>query len=152
MASQVEPGKSESHEPNRSQASSGSIFVLAIWFGLVAGFLEAAVLTVLQLGPGWMKWSLRPYGVSNDFFWIAPVMNASYFLVLAVGLAFIAPVFKFVPRVNLTGDQVAVLVFSWCACYVPLRTPDQLYRWSVLLLSTGVAVRALTWYRRAPAV
>jgi arylsulfatase A-like enzyme len=120
----------------------GPVFVIAAWFGLVAGFAEASLFTVIRYVPRLMTWSLRQVNVSFDFLWTAPLVNLVLFLAIAalcVPFMLIAAIVR-KPTAAATA-QMAIVVFVWLTCYIVLSLPTRLQTSAILVLSTGVAIQ-----------
>jgi len=118
------------------------VFVLAAWFGLVAGILEGALFTILRLTPGGPTWLMSGRSVSLDFLWVAPLLNLGYFLLLAPGVTLMAWLLGKLRRVDDARPlQLAVLVFTALGAYVLATVPDRLHEWAAIALAVGVGVR-----------
>ena len=127
------------------------LLVLAGWFGLAAGLLEAIVATVIQLVPSWIAWTMvQHYMVSADFFWIAPVVNLAFFVLAVPALMLVGALLGFVVRMSPERrEQAVVFAFTALAGYVVLSVPDRLSEWSLAALSAGLAARiAISFHAR----
>jgi arylsulfatase A-like enzyme len=115
---------------------------IAVWFGLVAGLLEATIFTVIRFVPGWITYQMRQTSVSLDFLWIAPLVNLATFLACALAVAAAASLAAALPRLRVwTAERWAVFAFVWLTGYVALHVPNRLYGWAVIPLSLGLAAR-----------
>jgi arylsulfatase A-like enzyme len=127
------------------------VFVIATWFGIVAGLLEGLVFTFIRLS-GLMTWNMRQASVSFDFLWIAPLVNLAVFLGLACGLAAAVALLKTTLKWRgFVQQEAAVVFFAGLACYVALRVPDRLYLSAAIALSIGFALRMRAWFHAAVA-
>jgi len=135
-------------EPGRPGDKPSDVFVIAAWFGVMAGFVEASVLLFIQSVPGLITWPQRQLSVSGDFLWIAPLVDVLLFITAAVPLAVGLAVISAAPWLRaLRGQGLAVLPLAATAAYVAFRVPDRLYWWAVVALSLGLAVRCWLWWR-----
>jgi arylsulfatase A-like enzyme len=103
----------------------------ALWFGLGAGLLEAAVLTAHhRLIHGFIY--LSPHLV-----WMAPVANIAWFGIPALLLLLLS---RWWPRLRAPG--VTIAVFSFLAALSMLLIPSQLHRVAALVLALGIGIQA----------
>ena len=103
----------------------------ALWFGLGAGLVEAALLTAHhRLIHGFIY--LSPHLV-----WMAPVANLVWFGIPALLLLLASRRWPALRR-----PDVTVAVFSFLAALAVLFIPSQLHRVAALLLALGVGVQA----------
>jgi arylsulfatase A-like enzyme len=65
----------------------GTIFLLALWLGLVTGVIEAGILAIRSYGLGHL------IHVSWHFPWMVPLADASLFVLIAIPLAILAQLF-----------------------------------------------------------
>ena len=112
----------------------------AIWFGLIAGMVEAiATTTSSAMG--------RPMRVGPQVFWAAPLVNVVVLLLASVALIALTRVQA---MTRLTA-RLAV-IFPWFLTFLILQLIGHLALWAQLLLSLGLAVsvmRMAAWTRLA---
>jgi arylsulfatase A-like enzyme len=109
---------------------------LALWFGLLAGLGEVALLSV-------RKYFLHRFiGVSKEAVWMAPLADGVLFVlvgILLIGLRAVLP-----SRVRLPP----VLIFAALAAFTLLLMYKPLYRPAAALLALGLGTVALRMARR----
>ena len=109
--------------------------ILAAWFGLATGVLEALISIVLRQ----VDWPVR---VPVEILWIAPLVDLALFLAVGVALALFVRVFP------MRGRPRFILVLClWMLGFAVLGVFDSMRQWAALLLSLGVAVEGA---RRLP--
>ncbi|MFN2433488.1 MAG: sulfatase [Gemmatimonadota bacterium] len=125
------------HDPPPTVRGAGAtsprkVVLLALWFALGAGFVEAAVLAAKKLAFGEILW------LSPHFPWMAPVANAALFAVPAALLAAAATAWP--RRLPL---QVPVAVLALPAWVGLLFLIPRLHRAALLLLALGMTVQTV---------
>jgi arylsulfatase A-like enzyme len=100
----------------------------AIWFGLIAGLVEAFVTTVSSAVG-------HPTRVGPQVFWAAPLVNIGLLLLAGAVLITLA-------RVRLLTRLMAglVVIFPWFVFFLVLQLIGHIALWAQLLLSLGLAV------------
>lgn len=104
--------------------------LMTIWFGLVAGLIEAAIKAVQKLG------FHQPIFASRDFFWMAPLAGVVFFTLF--GLVFFAvtlPLSRF-GRLRLVAFVMAFLGLFNLFCMYP-----RFHRYAALALAAGGGVQ-----------
>jgi arylsulfatase A-like enzyme len=128
--------------------TSAQVLLIAVWFGLAAGMVEAVTLLVFRRA-GLLTWYMRELNVSLDFLWIAPLVNVAFFIAIGLLLLVVTAPLRFLPLLkHLAPADIALFVFTWLACFIPLNVPNRLRDWSMILLSLGLAVQISLWLRR----
>jgi arylsulfatase A-like enzyme len=118
------------------RAESGAIvraarlLLMAVWFGLLAGLLEASHLTVR------IFFLHQIIGLSRHIVWMAPLADA--FLFAVVGL-FLFPIAWRWPK--LISLRVSVFIFAFLSFLSLLISYPLFHRYAVLLLALGLAVQ-----------
>ncbi len=110
---------------------SAQVLVIAVWFALVAGLLEALI--------GWAV-TLSGSGLvdrSPLFLWMVPFINVLFFAAVAVMLWLAG---KFWP--TLTTPRVAAFVFGVPSFYALLLMVPRVHWAAALVLAMGLAVQA----------
>lgn len=122
--------------PSASPAplTRGRLVTLGVWFGFVSGIAEGVAHAVARSVPTIQS----PYKVSLDVVWIAPLVNAVLFGVIALALSIVAPVLR--RRFATRGDAFLVGILVFGAVAVPALTLKVLYLPSAALLALGAAV------------
>jgi arylsulfatase A-like enzyme len=120
---------------NPDDASAPSfrrVMVLALWFGLLTGLSEAAVLSIKKF------YLSRFIRVGDDVFWMSPLVNVGLFLVVGVvvALLFAWPLF----RRHL--PLVAIGAFTFVAAFDGLLFIRWLENYAKLIVAAGIAVQA----------
>lgn len=111
--------------------------LVAIWFGLAAGLLEAIAATLLKGVPGF---AVR---VSPEILWVAPAFNLSLFLLIGAGVvALLALAGK------ATDAKVLAGIFTWATLFSLLLLLGIMHQLAALILSFGVAVQTARSLRR----
>ena len=126
--SMVREATDESH-PLR--AKGATIFVLAAWIGLIAGFLDLGFLVVNRR---LIKEDF--YRVGGDFAWIIPAGVTVLVLVPAIALVLIARIRGRAVRLGLAAGLLSFIGFFDMSARLPLDM------WASLLLSGGLAVQS----------
>src|SRR5258708_11472818 len=108
------------------------LFVPAVWFALVAGFVEGAGLLAFQR-IDWAQWA-RVLHVSKEILWISPAVDLIFFLLIALLVALLS---RAVPRLG--GLRTGVFLFTFLTAYDWLLVTGRLYRHACLLLALGTA-------------
>jgi hypothetical protein len=123
--------------------SRASVLLLALWFGLVTGFGELALL-------GLRRFALHRFlFVGRDIIWMTPVADAVMFVLLGAGFLLLRRATSGrVTPVHLVGFLTTVGCFALLLHYGPL------HRGTALVLAIGIGVQAArVWSRReAPAL
>jgi arylsulfatase A-like enzyme len=117
------------------------LLLTAVWFGLVAGFVEGAEFLAFQ-HINWAAWA-REIHVSKQILWISPIVDLGFFLLIAIVVATIARIFPRLPAL-----QVLVFMLGFLTTYDWLRVTGRLYRNACVLLALGLATVLLRWLRR----
>lgn len=122
--------------PSASPAplTRGRLVSLGVWAGFVSGLAEGIAHAVARGVPTIQS----PYKVSLDVVWIAPLVNAVLFGVIALALSIVAPVVR--RRLAARGDALLVGILVFGAVAVPALTLKVLYLPSAVLLALGAAV------------
>lgn len=110
--------------------SSLVYFWLAAWFGILAGLVEGLLYIGLQATGSLVYTNVQ-------ILWIAPVVNFLLFLVLGSGLWIGSRIFPKLPWLVLAVFVFSILtILDWLGVILL----EKLYRWALILLSTGLAV------------
>lgn len=131
----VSPPETELRQPaNQLAATTVSLreyWIVAIWFGMVAGLLDGAELLLFQR-INWEQWGSILH-VSKQILWIDPALNVAVFVTLSLIFAMTAQVI----RVNLlplvTWTLTFVTIFDWLSAAGRLSSPAR------LLMALGLA-------------
>lgn len=129
------------------QARRTELVVIAAWFGLITGFLEGVVVTLIRVVPGGLTWQTRQSSASLDIFWVAPAFNLGFFLGVAGIIAVLTHIqesLRFLPR--LTAPSIAIAVFSWLGFFDAFKLPERLATGAVAILALGLAVQVSRWF------
>ena len=117
-----------------------SVVLLALWFGLVTGFGELALLAL-------RRFVLHSFlFVGRDIVWMLPLADAVLFVVLGAGLFLLGrAVSGRITSIHLVGFLTSLGCFALLLHYGPL------HRGTALVLAVGIGVQAArVWSRRAP--
>lgn len=121
--------------------------MVAAWFGMVSGLMEAATISTIQLIPELLTWRLRLTGVSAQIFWIAPIFNTILFVLLGL---IVVIFWKLVNRIYLIErislDSILVFLFASLSFYDLMLIPDRLSRKAALILAIGLALQLALFY------
>ena len=124
------------------------VFLIAGWFGLLSGLLEATVFSVVRFVPDWITWGNRLVNVSWEILWISPVFNALLFLVLACCLTLMTSWIKRLPLFRrITPQTLAVFLFGLMSFYAIVRVIDRISPWASCLLALGLSVQVSRWFQ-----
>src|SRR5438270_13383919 len=103
----------EDQQSSRSAASSiRTLFEIAAWFGVVAGFGEGFGLLLFQK-INWAQWA-RMMHVSKEILWISPVVDCCFFLLIGFAVAVTSRVFTRLPATRTLGFVLIFLTaYDW---------------------------------------
>jgi arylsulfatase A-like enzyme len=124
-----------------SGAYAGSV---ALWFGLVAGFVEGIGLLLFQR-INWRRWGPMIH-VSKEIIWISPVVDVIFFALIASLIVVAARLFRRIP-----AAQVLVFVLAFLSVYDWLTLTERLLHSACFLLALGIAVAFTRWFQAHPA-
>lgn len=124
------------------------LFLITVWFGLLAGLLEGTALVLRRLPPG------EPVRVSLDILWVAPLFYLGMFLLMGVGIGLLFLLIRRPVDLRLPfGLFVFTLVFGALLFF------GKIEQWAAILLSAGAGVeaarrynsgeRTLNWFRKS---
>jgi len=119
-------------------SAGGLLLPVGLAWGIATGLVEAAGLLLFQR-LNWARWGPMMH-VSKEIFWISPVVNAIFFLSLALICSLVA---RFVPR--FPAVRVIVLLLGFLSFYDWLTLTNRLYHRACLLLALGAAVAFARW-------
>jgi hypothetical protein len=112
--------------------TGASLLLIALWFGLLTGWVEALVWFVRKYFEGQHLFFMGP-----DFLWMVPLTNLVAFVTLGLVLSLIS--WRW-PKLLPVWAGTSLLAFLSLFSTVLLLFP-QLHAWAVLLLATGLAVQ-----------
>lgn len=116
-----------------------NLLVMGVWFGIVFGMLEGALLLYFCNSAHIMS-EMGKHGVNANILWIAPAFDGPLFLLLALGLMAICAL---VPR--LPADRVALACVTLLATYGLAIAPMRLLPWAAQILALGATVAMVRW-------
>jgi arylsulfatase A-like enzyme len=116
----------------------GSLLMLGLGSGIFAGFVEGFGLMIFQR-VNWERWGPMMH-VSWEITWISPIVDAIFFLCLALVCAV---VFRFTPRFRTT--RILVFLLTFLSVYDWLTLASRLYLRACLLLALGASVAFTRW-------
>ncbi|MFO0839381.1 MAG: sulfatase [Phycisphaerae bacterium] len=105
-----------------------------LWFGLLAGLLEGAIVNSLRGVPG------LAVRCSEEILWQAPLFNTLFYAL--VGVLFALPA-KLVRKQAVISMALAVLVAM--LCFNMELIWGRMYQWAAILLGLGVGVQVVRW-------
>jgi arylsulfatase A-like enzyme len=112
----------------------GTVLLIALWIGLVSGFLDVGLLIVKQHLAG-----DRFFRLGDHFFWLIPAAVTVLLTVFGLCLAFVGLMWRGAGFVRVAIGMLTFIGFLDASARVPLAP------WSQILLSAGVAVEAARW-------
>ena len=113
-------------------------FLIAAWFGIVAGLVEGVGLLAFQR-INWQRWGPMAH-VSKEIIWISPIVDVVFFVGVAVGIAVLQRIWRKLP-----GLATVIFVLTFLAGYDWLTLTERLYHRACLLLALGVATAVTRW-------
>jgi arylsulfatase A-like enzyme len=120
----------------------GSLLLLGLSWGIIAGLVEAAGLLLFQR-LNWARWGPMMH-VSREIFWISPIVDAVFFFCVALIFSLVVrPVVHFVPRLPVV--RVVVFLLTFLSVYDWLTLTNRLYHRACLLLALGAGVAFARW-------
>lgn len=119
--------------------------LIAAWFGIVAGLVEALGLLLFQR-LNWASWGPMLH-VSAPIIWISPAVDVVLFSLLALSVVLVAQI---TPRVR-TGKAI-VFLLTFATIYDWANLTGRLYHSSSLLLALGIAIVVTRWIANRQAV
>ncbi len=122
----------------RSPGNAGSLLILGLGSGIVAGFVEGVGLLLFQR-INWARWGPMMH-VSWEIIWISPIVDTILFVSLALICAVLA---RLAPRLPVV--RVLVFLLTFLSVYDWLTLTSRLYHGACLVLALGVAVAFTRW-------
>jgi arylsulfatase A-like enzyme len=117
--------------------NAGSLLILGLGAGILAGFVEGAGLMIFQR-INWERWGPMMH-VSWEIIWISPIVDTILFLSLALVCSLISRVAR------LRVMRALVFLLTFLSVYDWLTLTSRLYLRACLLLALGVAVAVTRW-------
>lgn len=125
----------------RGRTSIGTLLLIAAWFGIVTGLIEGPALLLFQR-INWARWGAMIH-VSAPIIWIAPLVDAAFFLLVACLVALLARfIRRFSPIRVVAGLLACLATYDW------LSLTGRLKYSSCWLLAVGVGVAFSRWAGR----
>jgi arylsulfatase A-like enzyme len=115
------------------QSSLRTLVLVGVWFGLLAGLVEAAALLVFQR-LNWRRWGPMVH-VSKEILWISPIADLLLFVALAVLIAVCARVSRRLPAI-----RVLVFLLTFLSIYDWIASTERIYHFACVLLAIGIAM------------
>jgi hypothetical protein len=112
----------------------GTVLLIALWIGLVGGFLDLGALILKQHLTG-----DRFFRLGDHFFWLIPAADTVLILVSGLFLAVAGFMWRGVGFVRVAVAMLTFIGILNATARLPLAP------WSAILLSAGVAVQAGRW-------
>jgi len=123
--------------------------LLTVWFGLVAGLVEAIAYAILRVTTGRSTWRWVFVNTPPDVFWVAPLLSLCLFFFLAIGLKLaLAPAGKLPLRLRVDTLQILVFLFAATEIFVLLRLTNRIPAWGCFVLALGVAFQLARWFSK----
>src|SRR5438067_3198777 len=113
--------KFSSREPVGKSTPLRSLFSVAVWFGIVAGFGEGFGLLLFQR-INWRQWA-RVMHVSKEILWISPVVDLCFFLLIGIIIALVSRIIHRVP-----AGRVLVFFLVFLTAYDWVMLTGHFYR------------------------
>jgi arylsulfatase A-like enzyme len=123
------------------KAGTGSILMLAAWFGLVAGMVEGVGLLLFQR-INWGIWGKITH-VSVEIVWISAMWDFLLFVLVGLGVVLFARLLPKLPTLRFGIFLFAALMF-----YDWLALTDRLTHYSSLVLALGLATTLARIFRK----
>ena len=127
---------------SRSPQTLPPLMILSIWFGLVTGLVELALVYARSHLVGWS--TLSTLQISRHFPWMIPVANLSLFLGWGLIVVLVGRVWRRI------GGQPSVFLLSFPACLAPLLVFPGLHRIAYIALAAGFAAWIAWWISVVP--
>jgi arylsulfatase A-like enzyme len=118
--------------------SKSAVLKLALWFGLLAGLIEAAGLAIKRFALGQL------IKASGDFLWLAPAASVALFLVVAAPLF----VISLWPAQRRRIWLAACGVLAFLAAFNVILLSSALANYAKATIAAGVAVQFTRYIRR----
>ncbi len=130
-----------------SNRTSIEILYYSAWFGLLTGLIEGVGLFVFR-STGWLEWRLYNRAIWYETFWIAPLIDLTFFSFVGWILLIIGRILpKFQTKKIALSTFVALLVFDWIFLVIYGRISFIV----VLILTVGVTIRLIDYAIRREA-
>src|SRR5438270_553807 len=133
--------KFSSREPVGKSTPLRSLFSVAVWLGIVAGFGEGFGLLLFQR-INWRQWG-RVMHISKEILWISPVVDLCFFVLIALAVALAARIFRRIP-----AARVLAFLLVFLTAYDWVMLTGHFYRRAALLFAMGLAVAFSRWFRK----
>ena len=125
--------------PNAPRSTPGSILLVAVWIGLIAGFADLGLLVLKK-----RLFDNDFYRLGEGFPWIIPAGVTALLLVPGVALALVACLRRRAASLGMVVGFVSFVGFLDLSAKLPLEF------WASILLSAGLAVQSARLARARP--
>lgn len=105
---------------------------------MLAGIVEGLGLLVFQR-INWAQWA-RVLHVSKEILWISPVVDLTFFALIACGVALVSRILPRIPAL-----RVLVFILTFLTAYDWLLVTGRLYKRACFLLALGIAAAFVRW-------
>ncbi len=125
-----------SEPSSKRELGAWNVLALAVWCGLVAGWLEVGLRVLCKSLIG----TNRLYMMTRDFVWLVPLSNLLLFF---VGGLLLAAATKACPRPFVWLGPRLICAFALMPAF--LVAGPQIYPWAWLILALGLAIQLVPW-------
>lgn len=123
---------------------AADVGVLAIWFGLAGGIVEALFLLVAQR-MGWMKWESRLTSVDHNILWVSPSVDLAILLLTA---ALVSLAMRTFPKFR--WQKIVLILFTAIASFAVLSVPGRIHSRFLAVLAVGFGFAVSRWKGTTP--
>jgi arylsulfatase A-like enzyme len=126
---------------NPGESKPVPVFLLAVWFGLATGLVEASTYLIFE-ATGLLSWQTNLRAVNPNIFWASTLVDLFVFLIVA---SFLKPFLRLLGRRAL---GVAITTFATLGFYAFLAVSGRITETGALICGLGLGTVVNRWVSR----